>query len=262
MKNLLLAALLLTLPTTVAEAAVKTQPVTYKYEGVTLKGHLAYDDASKEKRPGVLVVHEWWGLDDYARKRAEQLAGLGYVAFALDMYGEGKTTEHPKEAGAMAGEVRKNVKTWQGRALAGLKVLQDHELTDAKRLAAIGYCFGGSTVLQLAHAGAPVQGVVSFHGSLPVPDDDQAKTAKAKIMICHGAADSFIDEDTIKKVRAAYEKAGVDYQMIYYGGAQHSFTVPDADKRGVNGLKYNAAADRRSWADMRGLFDELFGKTK
>lgn len=216
MKKLLLAGLLLALPTTVAEAAVKTQTVTYKHEGVTLKGHLAYDDASKEKRPGILVVHEWWGLNDYARKRAEQLAGLGYVAFACDMYGEGKTTEHPKEAGAMSGEVRKNAKAWQGRALAGLKILQDHELTDAKRLAAIGYCFGGSTVLQLAHAGADVKGVVSFHGSLPVPDDDQAKAAKAKVMICHGAADSFIDEDTIKKVRAAYEKGGVDYQMIYY----------------------------------------------
>src|SRR5262249_16756643 len=119
-----------------ARAEVKTKTITYTYDGTTLKGYLAWDDANKGKRPGVLVVHEWWGLKDYGRKRAEQLAGLGYVAFACDMYGEGKTTEHPKEAGAMAGEVRKNLKTWQGRAQAGLKILQDQEQVDSSKLAA------------------------------------------------------------------------------------------------------------------------------
>jgi dienelactone hydrolase len=241
-----------------ARAALKTRTVTYKHDGVSFKGHLAWDDASKGKRPGVLVLHEWWGLNDYARKRAEQLAGLGYVAFAADMYGEGKATEHPKEAGKMASAVRKNIKTWQGRARAGLKVLQDDERVDAKRIAAIGYCFGGSTALQLAYTGADLAAVVTFHAALPVPSEEEARAIKARVLICHGAADSFIPEATIQKVRAALEGAGVDYQMVYYGGAQHSFTVKGVDKVGVKGLKYNAAADRRSWAEMRRLFGEVF----
>jgi dienelactone hydrolase len=245
-----------------APAAVKTKTVTYKHGGVTFKGHLAWDDSIKGKRPGVLVVHEWWGLNDYARKRAEQLAKLGYVAFACDMYGEGKKTTHPKEAGAMATAVRKDLATWVGRARASLKVLEDHEAVDPKKLAAIGYCFGGSTALQLAYSGADLAAVVSFHGALPIPDEDQAKAIKARILICHGALDTFIPEATIQKVRAALDNARADYQMIYYGGAVHSFTVPDAGKAGVKGLAYNAAADRRSWAEMRRLFREAFEEKK
>ena len=152
-----------------ARAEVKTETILYKHGDQTFKGVIAYDDAAKGKRPGVLVVHEWWGLNDYARKRAEQLAGMGYVAFACDMYGDGKTTEHPKEAGEMAGMVRKNLKDWLGRAEAGLKVLRDHPQTDGTRLAAIGYCFGGSTALQLAYVGADLKAVVTFHGALPTP---------------------------------------------------------------------------------------------
>jgi dienelactone hydrolase len=246
----------------IARAEVKSKTITYEYDGVTFKGHLAWDDAAKGKRPGVLVVHEWWGLNDYARKRAEQLAGLGYVAFACDMYGAGKTTEHPRDAGAMAGEVRKNLKTWQGRAKAALKVLQDDDRVDSKRMAAIGYCFGGSTALQLAYSGADLAAIVTFHAGLPVPDEEQAKAIKAKILICHGAADSFVPEDTIKKVRAAFEEAKVDYEMNYYGGAQHSFTVPTADKAGVKGLSYNAEADHRSWQAMRRLFHETIDARK
>jgi dienelactone hydrolase len=251
-----LALLLVAAHAALTPAAVKTRAVTYKHGGQTFKGHLAWDDSAKGKRPGVLVLHEWWGLNDYARKRAEQLAALGYVAFAADMYGEGKVTEHPKEAGKMATAVRKNIKTWQGRARAGLKVLQDDERVDPKRIAAIGYCFGGSTALQLAYTGADLAAVVTFHAALPVPTQDQAKAIKARVLICHGAADSFIPEATIQKVRAALEDARVDYQMNYYGGAQHSFTVKGVDKVGVKGLKYNAAADRRSWAEMMRLFGE------
>lgn len=261
-KLYLLAAVLCVANVPAAQAEVKTKAVAYMYDGVKLKGYLAWDDAIKGKRPGVLVVHEWWGLNDYARKRAEQLAGLGYVAFCPDMYGEGKTTEHPKEAGEMAGEVRKNIKTWQGRALAGLKILQDNELVDTKRIAAIGYCFGGSTALQLAYSGADLVAVVTFHAALPVPEPEQAKAIKGKVMICHGAADSFIPEATIQKVRSALEDAKVDYQMIYYGGAQHSFTVAGVDKVGVKGLSYNAHADKRSWQDMQQMFDEVFGGKK
>jgi dienelactone hydrolase len=244
------------------QAEVKTKTVTYEHGGVNLIGHLAWDDAVPGKRPGVLVVHEWWGLNDYARKRAEQLAAMGFVAFAVDMYGEGKVTTHPQEAGQMAAAVRKDIKTFQGRAQAGLKVLQDHELVDARRIAAIGYCFGGATALVLAYTGADLAAVVSFHGALPVPGPDQAKAIKAKILICHGALDSFIPEATIQKVRDAFEQAKVDYEINYYGGAVHSFTVPDADKAGMKGIAYNAEADQRSWRDMLRLFGEVFATGK
>ena len=243
-------------------AAVKTENVTYKVGDKTFKGLLAYDDAVKDKRPGILVVHEWWGLDNYAKKRAEQLAALGYVAFAADMYGNGKTTDHPKEAGEMAKTVRANQDEWLARANAGLKVLRDHPLVDGKRLASIGYCFGGSTSLALANAGSDIKAAVSFHGALLIPGEDEAKKIKTKILICHGAADSFIKEDTIQKVRGVYDRTGVDYQMIYYGGAVHSFTVPEADSKKIDGLRYDAAADRRSWAAMRTLFDEVFATKK
>lgn len=260
--KILLALTLVVVWSAVARAEVKTKVVTYAHDGTTLKGYLAWDDGIKGKRPGVMVVHEWWGLNSYAKKRAEQLAGLGYVAFAADMYGEGKSTTNPKEAGQMAGEVRKSSKTWVGRGLAGLKILQDHDLVDAKKLASIGYCFGGSTSLQLAYAGADLAAVVSFHGGLSVPNEDQLRATKARILICHGAADAFIPEKTIVAVREAFEKSKVDYQMVYYGGAVHSFTVPAADKAGVDGIRYQHAADHRSWQHMLTLFHEAFADGK
>jgi dienelactone hydrolase len=200
----------------------------------------------------------WCSLNDYAKRRAEQLAKLGYLAFACDMYGEGKIAQHPKEAGQMAGEVRKNLKTWLGRAEAGLKVLRDNEMVDRKRLAAIGYCFGGSTVLQLAYSGADLDAVVSFHGALPIPES--TKDIKAKILICHGQKDTFIPDETIKKVRAALDAGNVNYKFISYPDAVHSFTVPEADKVGMKGIAYNAAADKQSWEEMLRLFKEALGK--
>jgi dienelactone hydrolase len=245
-----------------ATAEVKTRSVSYTHDGVTFKGHLAWDDAAQGKRPGVLVVHEWWGLNEYARKRAEQLAGMGFVAFACDMYGEGKVTEHPKEAAAMATEVRKNIKAWQGRAQAALKILADAEHVDGKQLAAIGYCFGGSTALQLAYTGADLAAVCTFHAAVPTPEPEQAKGIKAKLLLCHGAADPFVKDETLQKAREAFEAAQVDYEMNYYGRAEHSFTVPDIGRVGVKGLAYNAEADRRSWQDMQQLFREAFGKRR
>jgi dienelactone hydrolase len=263
-KVMLLATLVLVCCSVVAQAAVKTKTVTYTYDGTTFKGHLAWDDDVKGKRPGILVVHEFWGLNDYARQRADQLAGLGYVAFAADMYGDGKAVEvdHPKEASEMAAAVRKNVKNWQGRAQAALKILQDNDMVDSKKLAAIGYCFGGSTALELAYSGADVAAVVSFHGAIPVPDSDQAKAIKAKVLVCTGAADKFIKEEDLQKLRSTLDEAKADYQVIYYGGAKHSFTVPTAEKAANDNMAYNANADKRSWAEMLRLFDEVFGKGK
>jgi dienelactone hydrolase len=243
-----------------ANAAVKTKSVEYEHAGVPLVGHLAWDDSVEGKRPGVLVVHEWWGLNDYARGRAERLAKMGYVAFALDMYGKGKVTEHPREAGEWATQVRSNVDSWRERAKAGLEILRGAELVDPDRIAAIGYCFGGATVLQLAYSGADVKGVVTFHGALPLPEDVAEGRIKPSILICHGAEDGFVPEEQAQKLREMLGKLGADWTMIYYAGARHSFTNPGADKRGMEGLKYNKKADQRSWRHMQVFFDEIFAQ--
>lgn len=243
-----------------AEAAIKTKTVTYTYDGVTMKGTLAWDDAQTGKRPGVLVVHEWWGLNDYAKKRAEQLAGMGYVAFAADMYGDGKLVDNPKDAGMLAGGLRKDHKTWMGRALAAVKVLQDDPNVDASKIAAIGYCFGGSTALELANTASPIVAAVGFHAALPPIDAEKAKKITARILIAHGADDSFIPDEAIKQTKDAYDAAKVNYRFVAYPGAMHSYTVPDADARNLKGIRYNAAADKQSWSDMTKLFGEAFGK--
>lgn len=244
----------------VASAAVKTEVIDYEYDGTKLKGFLAYDDATKDKRPGVLVVHEWWGLNDYAKERCKQLAALGYTAFACDMYGDGKLTEHPADAMKFATEVRNNVKAWRGRAEAGLKVLASQPTVDPEKLAAIGYCFGGSTCLQLAYTGAPLKAVATFHAALPAPTPEEAKAIKAKMLIAHGDADKFIPDAAIKAFRSAIDSAGVKYDFVGYPGVVHSFTVPAADKVGNPGMKYDKAADEDSWKRMLALFKDQLGK--
>lgn len=245
-----------------ARAEVKTKAVEYEYGGTKLKGLLAWDDAVKGKRPGVLVVHEWWGLNEHAKERAKRLAGLGYVAFACDMYGEGQVTEHPKKAGEMAGAVRANLKTWQGRAKAGLEQLARAENVDPKRLGAIGFCFGGSTALQLAYTGADLAAVVTFHAALPEPTEAQAEAIKPAILVCHGADDPFIPEKAIKAFRSALDRAKARYEFVSYKGAKHSFTVPGVDKVGVKGLEYNETADKESWRAMTEQFRKAFGGAK
>ena len=258
MMKLALTVMFLLIPFTVSQAKVLTENVAYSHEDVKLEGYIAWDDSIKGKRPGVLVVHEWWGINDYARKRAEQLASLGYVAFALDMYGNGKVTTHPDQASKWMKEIQGNVNVWQDRAVEGLRILQKNEHVDPNSLAAIGYCFGGATVLQLAYSGASVNGVVSFHGALPIPDEKQASLAKAKLLIAHGNADPFLTEDHVKQFRSELDKAKLDWQMIVYSGARHSFTNPGADQFGMDALKYNKEADERSWKHMQLFFDELF----
>lgn len=243
-----------------AEAAVQSKTVTYKHGDLECKGFVAWDDAVQGKRPGVLVVHEWWGLDEYARSRAQQLAKLGYVAFACDMYGEGKTTEHPQDAGKMAATVRMNVENWRKRAQVALEVLKAQPQCDNGKLAAIGYCFGGSTALQLAYSGADLKAVATFHAALPAPTADEAKAVKARILVCHGGADTFIPEAAIAAFRESLDKAGKKYEFVSYPGVVHSFTVPGADARNINGMKYDKHADEDSWQRMTNLFAEQFGK--
>jgi dienelactone hydrolase len=256
MLRICLATAFLLLASNAAEAAVKTRTIKYKDGDLECIGTLAWDDAVSGKRPGVLVVHEWWGLNDYARGRAEKLAALGYVAFACDMYGEGKTVEHAKDAGEMAGKVRANVEAWRKRAAGALDVLKAQPECDGTKLAAMGYCFGGSTALQLAFSGADLKAVVSFHGALPTPTAEEVKQTKPRILVCHGAADTFIPEKAIKGFRDALDAGGAKYEFIAYPDVVHSFTVPDADKHNIPGIKYNKAADEASWKSMRDLFAE------
>ena len=251
-----------------AAANIVTRSVAYEHAGVKLAGYLAYDDArtASGKLPGVLVVHEWWGLNDYTKGRAEQLAKLGYVAFALDMYGAGESTTSGKRAGELAGQFY-GKPLMAERAQAGLDQLLATGLVDPARVAAIGYCFGGSTVQALAYTGAPLAGIVSFHGGLiPVPADAAAKT-KAKILICHGAIDPTMSAEDVTAFTTAMNAGKFDYQFISYAGAVHAFTNPDADAmaaaNGMTGkIGYNAAADHRSWKHMRVFFGEIFGEKK
>ena len=237
-------------------AEIQTKAIPYQHGEVQLEGFLAWDDAQTGKRPGILVVHEWWGLNEYARDRARQLAALGYAAFAVDMYGKGQVTTHPDQAATWMKQVQADVKVWQARALTGLAVLQSQAMVDPQRLAAIGYCFGGATVLQLAYSGADVKGVVSFHGALPLPSENL--NAKAKILIAHGNADPFLTEEHVRTFRQALDAANLDWQMVVYAGARHSFTNPGADAHGIDALKYNHQADLRSWKHMQFFFEELF----
>jgi dienelactone hydrolase len=224
------------------------------------KGFVAWDDAVLGKRPGVLVVHEWWGLDEYARTRARQLAQAGYIAFACDMYGQGKTAEHPEDAQKFATAVRKNVEDWRKRAIAALDVLKSQPPCDSSKLAVIGYCFGGSTALQLAYSGADVKAVATFHAALPAPTAEEAKSLRARLLVCHGGADTFIPEAAIKSFREALDKAGARYEFVSYPGVVHSFTVPGADARNLAGMKYDKQADTDSWSRMTKLLAESFGK--
>jgi dienelactone hydrolase len=227
-----------------APAAVQTKTIAYKHGDLACQGFLAWDDAVAGPRPGVLVVHEWWGLNDYARNRARQLAKLGYVAFAADLYGEGKVTDHPQQAGEMANTVRTNVQDWRRRAATALKVLTDQPQCDKTKLAAIGYCFGGSTCLQLAYSGAD---------ALPTPTPAEAKQIKATLLVCHGADDRFVSEQAVKAFRAALDQAGVKYEFVAYPGVVHSFTVPGADKHNIPGMKYDKSADEDSWKRLTAL---------
>ncbi|MBD2493062.1 dienelactone hydrolase family protein [Nostoc sp. FACHB-280] len=240
-------------------AAIQTKNVEYKQGNTVLQGYLAYDDAIKGKRPGVLVVHEWNGLQSYAKQRTEQLAKLGYVAFAADIYGKGIRPKTPEESGKQATIYRNDRKLLRDRALAGLKVLQSNPLTDVKRIAAIGYCFGGGTVLELARSGANIAGVVSFHGNLDTPNPNDAKNIKAKVLVLHGADDPFVPAEQVQAFENEMRQANVDWQLISYGGAVHAFTNPEY-KGQIKGALYNPVADKRSWEDMRQFFAEIFRK--
>lgn len=256
---MMLALLLITTITTTSADEIVTRSIEYSHDGVTLEGYLAHNKSSDGARPGVLVVHEWWGLNDFAKQEARRLARMGYVAFALDMYGKGVVTDDPDRARELAGPFYGSDPTLvRGRARAGLDVLRGQEHVDRDRIAAIGFCFGGATALQLAYSGADIRGVVSFHGSLPVPERGEDVDIRAKVLVLHGAEDPLVPEQQIARFMNRMDRLNVDWQMISYGHAVHSFTNPAADDLNMRGVGYDENADRRSRGHMRMFFDEIF----
>lgn len=246
---------------TLAHAQIQTEEIPYTAaDGTRLVGYLAWDDAVQGPRPGVLVVHEWWGLNDYAKRRARDLAALGYSALAIDMYGEGKNTGHPEDAKAFMNEALAEPAKAKARFVAGLDLLKARPQTDASRLAAIGYCFGGKVVLDMARQGVPLAAVVSFHGALVTATPATPGSVKAKVLVEHGAADSFITPEQITSFKAEMDQAGADYRFVELPGAKHGFSNPDADAHKGHGLdpSYSKEADEQSWADMQALFKQVF----
>ena len=244
------------------QAEVVQQEVEYQAkDDVVLKGFVAYDNSTTAERPGVLVVHEWWGHNQYARDRAVMLAELGYVAFAVDMYGNGKLAAHPEDAQKFSSEIANNMSLGKARFEAAMQQLIDHPLTSDETIAAIGYCFGGAVVLQMAREGVDLAAVAAFHASLTTPNPAQQGKVKAKVFVAHGAADPFIKPEDITGFMQEMNAAGVDYTFTAYGGAVHSFTSPSADEFGEKfnlPLAYDEKADKASWRDMQMLFDEVF----
>ena len=238
--------------TTHVEAEIISKPVPYESAGFQLEGYLAYEDSIKEKRPGVLVVHEWWGLTDSVRKRVDQLASMGYVAFALDLYGKGKITNDLKKATKMLRMVQMNVYRWHQRCLAGLDVLRNLPQVDSQRIAAIGYGWGGVTLHQQLYKGVDIKGAIMI-SSFIAPTAEQGQEVKAKILVLQGAADPYIDSGQISNYVEAMNKTDIDWQMILYGGAKHGFTDPDAAKYKMDEFAYDQTADHRSWKQV-GLF--------
>jgi dienelactone hydrolase len=246
-------AALLTLP---AAAKVVTKDISYQADGKTMKGYLAYDDAKSGPQPGVLVIHEWWGLNDYTKMRTRELAEMGYVAFAADMFGDGMTTRDPKEAQAWSSGVSKEEGALAGRSKAGLEVLKKQPGVDAKHLAAIGFCFGGTTVLRLAYSGEPLDAAVTFHGGLVAPTDAEAKAIKTHLLVLHGNEDHFIKPETIESLKKTLDANNVDWYMVTYAHAVHAFTNPEADSFKIPGIGYNKEAATRSWDEMQRFFRE------
>ena len=254
---------LLLLSATGLRAGIATRSIDYTADGVTLKGYIAYDKDVTGKRPGILVVHEWWGHNEYSRKRAEMLAELGYVALAVDMYGDGKQAGHPEDAGKFSSEIMKNMPVMKERFLAALDLLKKDSHVDAKQIGAIGYCFGGGVVLAMARSGAELSGVVSFHGGLGTSSPAEKGKVKARILVCNGAADPFVTTEDLKAFEQEMTSAGADYKVISYEGAKHSFTNPGSTEAGKKfniPLAYNEAADKQSWKDMQEFFNGIFKK--
>ena len=259
-----IAALAFAIPFSAAVAAVKEEPVTYKAGDTTMKGFVVYDDASRNKRPGVLVVHEWWGITKHTRDEARKLASQGYTAFVVDMFGDGKTADNPKDAGALSGSVLKDAAVMMARFNAASAQLAKHATVDPGRIGAVGFCFGGSVVLDAARAGADLDGVAAFHTGLGAAGPVAAPgKVKARVLVLNGADDPFIKPDQVDAFKKEMDAAKVNYRYVDYPGAVHAFTNPESDANGKRfnlPLAYNASADKQSKAEMTKFLSEIFKK--
>jgi len=242
-----------------ASAAVKTESVEYHEGTTTLQGLQSFDDSLGGKRPAILIVHDWMGVTEHTKSIAEDVARLGYVAFAVDIYGKGVRPSDTTAAAAEAGKFKADRSLLRSRVTAGLEMLKKDPRVDSSQIAAIGFCFGGTTVLELARTGAPIQGVVSFHGGLDSPTPADGKKIQAKVLVLHGADDPFVKGADIAAFQEEMRQGGVDWQMMYYGDAVHSFTQKKAGTDKSKGAAYNEPAARRSWIAMKMFFAELFG---
>ena len=257
------AALLMVAGVIYAEPKVGGKTVEYSAQGVVMKGYLAYDANIKGKQPGALVVPEWWGLNDYARRRARMLAELGYTALAVDMYGDGRVVTNPQDAGKLSSEVMKNFDVAKARFMAAVDFLKAQSTVDPNRIAAIGYCFGGGVVLNMARDGVDLKGVASFHGSLSPVKPAQAGAVKAKILVVNGAADKFVTPEQIESFEKEMKAAGAELQFVSYPEALHSFTNPEATELGKKfnmAIAYNANADMKSWDELKKFLKTIFKK--
>lgn len=252
-------ALFLTLwATTSASAEIKTELIEYKQGSTVLEGYLAYDTANATgKHPGIVVVHDWMGMGPFTKDRAEQLAKMGYVAFAADIYGKKLRPKDPKEAGEAAGKFKSDRGLLRKRAQAALDVLKKQSNVDAGKLGVMGYCFGGTTALELARSGADLKAVVSFHGGLDTPNPADAKKIKGKVLVMHGADDPFVPADQVKAFEDEMRAGGIDWELIKYSKAVHAFAVPGAGNDPSKGAAYNAEADKRSWQAMQNFLTEV-----
>ncbi len=260
MKRLIaVAAILLFFSVVNANAEIVGETIEYNANDTVLEGYLVYDDEVSGPRPGVLVFHEWWGINDYIRDRADELARLGYVAFAPDMYGKGVRPTDPKAAGEAAGKLRADNALMRSRANAGLEALREVEIVDTSRIASIGYCFGGGAALELARSGAPVSGTVSFHGSLAAKNPARPGDIKGSVLVLHGAEDPHVKPEEVRAFKDEMRAAGADWIFVSFGGAVHGFSNPDNDTDPSDGLAYDEKADKRSWEAMKDFLKEVFG---
>jgi dienelactone hydrolase len=257
MKKFLVLAMAILLPAT-ALAGMHTQVVEYTSDGNVLEGFLAYDEGLRGKQPGVIVVPDWKGLRSFYREITKKLAGMGYVAFAADIYGKGIRPATGREAAVESKKYKSDRQLMRKRIQAALDELKKVDKVDPDRIAAIGYCFGGTVVLELARSGADIKGVVSFHGGLSTPTPDDAKNIKAKVLALHGADDPHVPSEEVAAFQDEMRNAGVDWQMITYGNAVHAFTNPAAGSDKSKGVAYNEKADKRSWKAMKAFFNEIF----